>query len=425
MGAYWARSTRPVVAERRYPLGLLESLAVTHTKRTANSTDAVHAGTSVRRAHHTLAPGIAQTATFTFDDTADLVRYMRGEDADPDREEYGRYGNPTVRELEHRMAALENAEDAIAFSSGMAAITTAILSLTKAGDHIVLFSDCYRRTRQFVGMTLGKFGVDHSQIPPGDIAALERAIRPETRLVITESPTNPYLYCVDLEQVVAATSKHRRVKVMIDSTFATPINCRPLDFGVDLVIHSATKYLGGHNDVLGGLIAGPSHLISLLRETRGVLGSVLDPHAAFLIGRGLKTLKLRVQSQNTTALALAERLQAHPKVERVFYPKLQSHPSYRVCEAQMAGAGGVISFIVRGGIDAASRVVDACRIAKIAASLGGVETLIEQPRYMSYFELDEAGLTALGIHPALIRLSVGIEDQADLLQALMDALDAA
>ena len=379
----------------------------------------------MRRAHHTLAPGIAQTATFTFNDTADLVRYMRGEDADPDREEYGRYGNPTVRELEHRVAALENAEDAVAFSSGMAAITTAILSLTKGGDHIVLFSDCYRRTRQFVGATLGKFGVSHSQIPPGDIAALEQAIRPETRLVITESPTNPYLYCVDLDRVVAVTNKHRRVKVMIDSTFATPINCRPLDFGVDLVIHSATKYLAGHNDVLGGLIAGPSHLISLLRETRGVLGSVLDPHAAFLIARGLKTLKLRVQSQNATALALAEHLQAHPKVERVFYPKLRSHPSHGVCESQMAGAGGVVSFIVRGGIDAASRVVDACRIAKIAPSLGGVETLIEQPRYMSYFELDETQLAALGIDPALIRLSVGIEDQADLVQALMDALDAA
>ena len=398
---------------------------MTQTKRTANSTEAVHAGTSVRRAHHTLAPGIAQTATFTFNDTADLVRYMRGEDADPDREEYGRYGNPTVRELEHRVAALENAEDAVAFSSGMAAITTAILSLTKGGDHIVLFSDCYRRTRQFVGATLGKFGVSHSQIPPGDIAALEQAIRPETRLVITESPTNPYLYCVDLDRVVAVTNKHRRVKVMIDSTFATPINCRPLDFGVDLVIHSATKYLAGHNDVLGGLIAGPSHLISLLRETRGGVGSGGATPPPLLIARGRKTLKHPGQSQNATALALAEHLQAHPKVERVFYPKLRSHPSHGVCESQMAGAGGVVSFIVRGGIDAASRVVDACRIAKIAPSLGGVETLIEQPRYMSYFELDETQLAALGIDPALIRLSVGIEDQADLVQALMDALDAA
>lgn len=379
----------------------------------------------MRRAHHTLAPGIAQTATYTFADTSELVRYMRGEDSDPDREEYGRYGNPTVRELERRMAALENAEDAVAFSSGMAAITTAILSLTKAGDHIVLFSDCYRRTRQFVATMLGKFGVTHSQIPPGDVQALEQAIRPETRLVITESPTNPYLYCVDLEQIKRVTSKHRRVKVMIDSTFATPVNCRPLDYGVDLVIHSATKYLSGHNDVLGGLVAGPSHLISLLRDTRGVLGSVLDPHAAFLIARGLKTLKLRVQSQNATALTVAERLQEHPKVARVFYPRLESHPSYDVCKAQMVGGGGVVSFIVRGGIDAASRVVDSCRIASIAPSLGGVETLIEQPRYMSYFELDEAQLATVGIDPALIRLSVGIEETADLVQALMEAMEAA
>src|SRR5690606_30407331 len=174
-------------------------------------------------------------------------------------------------------------------------------------------------------------------------------------------------------------------------------------------VHSATKYLGGHNDVLGGLVAGPSHLVSLLRDLRGVLGSVLDPHAAFLIARGMKTLKLRVRRQNETAWELAQRLEQHPKVERVFYPKLASHPSHGVCSSQMQGGGGVVSFIVRGGQDAATRVVDACRIAQIAPSLGGVETLIDQPRYMSFFELNEKELEAVGIHPALIRLSIGIE----------------
>jgi cystathionine gamma-synthase len=393
--------------------------------KNASSTESVHAGTEQTRPHNTLAPGIAQTATFTFTNTADLVQYMRGQDKDPDREEYGRYGNPTVRELEKRVAAIEGADDAVAFSSGMAAITTAILSLTQAGDHVVLFSDCYRRTRQFVSKTLAKFGVTHTQIPAGDIAALEAAICPETRLVITESPTNPYLYCVDLERVTQVTKQHRRVKVMIDSTFATPINYRPMNFGVDLVVHSATKYLGGHNDVLGGLVIGPSHLVSLFREARGVLGAVLDPHAAFLIGRGMKTLSLRIERQNATALTLARLLEAHPKVQRTFYPALESHPSHEVYKRQMNGAGGVISFIVKGGADAASRVVDGCKIAKIAPSLGGVETLIEQPRYMSYFELDELQLAEVGIDPALIRLSVGVEETEDIVADVLGALDLA
>lgn len=404
---------------------LKEAHQVTDRRKTATSTETVHAGTESSRPHHSLAPGIAQTATYTFSSTADLVQYMRGEDTNPDREEYGRYGNPTVRELEKRLAAIEGADDAVAFSSGMAAITTAILSLTSAGDHIVLFNDCYRRTRQFVSKTLTKFGVAHTQIPGGDVSALEAAIRPETRLVITESPTNPYLYCIDLEKVVQIAGRHRRVKVMIDSTFATPVNYRPIEFGVDIVVHSATKYLAGHNDVLGGLVAGSSHLISLFRESRGVLGAVLDPHAAFLIARGMKTLSLRVERQNATATKLAQRLEAHPKVNKAYYPALESHPSHQIFKTQMRGAGGVVSFIVEGGQDAAARVVDGCKIAKIAASLGGVETLIEQPRYMSYFELDDAGLAAVGIDPALIRLSVGVEDSDDIIGDVMNALDRA
>ena len=391
-------------------------------KKFARSTEAVHAGTASRRPHHTLAAGIAQTATYTFEDTADLERYMRGEDADPEREEYGRYGNPTVRELERRLAALEGAEDALAFSSGMSAVTTALLSLCKAGDHVVLFRDCYRRTRQLVTQTLARFGVASTVVPPGDLQALDRSIRKETRLVISESPTNPYLYCVDLAELVRVVKSHGRVRTLVDATFATPINCRPLSYGVDLVIHSATKYLAGHNDVLGGLVAGPSHLVSLLRDLRGITGAVLDPHAAFLIARGLKTLGVRVERQNTTALAVARALETHPKVAQVFYPGLTSHPSHAVATAQMYGSGGVVSFIVRGGRSAASAVVDRCRVAKIAASLGGVETLIEQPAIMSFFELSEEELRAIVIDPALIRLSVGIEDTDDVVADLMQAL---
>ncbi len=393
--------------------------------KSTTSTDAVHAGIVRARSHHTLTPSIAQTATYTFENTATLERYMRGEDPDPEREEYGRYGNPTVRELELRVAALEGAEDAVAFASGMAATSTTMLALLKAGDHVVLFRDCYRRTRQLVTQTLLRFGVEHTVVAAGDLAALDDALRPNTRLVVTESPTNPLNFCVDLEKLAATVKAKGRIRTLVDSTFATPVNSTPLALGIDLVLHSATKYLSGHNDVLGGVVAGPAHMISLLRDTRGVVGGVLDPHAAFLIMRGLKTLALRVERQNQSALALAKALEQHPKVERVHYPWLESHPSYAIASTQMRGGGAVVSFVVRGGRAAASRVVDAARIPQIAASLGGVESLIEQPAIMSFFELSDDDLEKIGINPALIRLSVGIEETDDLLEDLLAALDRA
>jgi cystathionine gamma-synthase len=392
------------------------------TPRSASSTDAVHAGMPASRPHHALSPAVAQTATYTFENTAALERYMRGEDPDPHREEYGRYGNPTVHELESRLAALEGAEDAVAFASGMAATTTVLLSLLKTGDHVVLFRDCYRRTRQFVTGTLPRFGIEHTLVPSGDLTAFREALRPNTRLVISEAPTNPFLYCVDLAKLAQLSHEHGRVRVLVDSTLATPCNTRPLELGVDLVVHSATKYLSGHNDVLGGLVTGPSHLIGLFREARGVLGSVLDPHAAFLVIRGLRTLALRVARQNATALAVAKALEGHSKIRRVFYPLLESHPSYSVARTQMHGGGGMVSFIVEGGREAASRVVDRCGIARIAPSFGGLETLIEQPAIMSFFELSEEQLRQIEIDPALIRLSVGIEDTDDVVRSVLAAV---
>jgi cystathionine gamma-synthase len=394
-------------------------------KTFATSTNSVHAGIPATRPHHALALSIDATATYTFANTAELERYMRGEDPDPDREEYGRYGNPTVCELERRVAELERAEDGVAFSSGMAAIATAVLSLVKAGDHVVLFQDGYRRTRQLVTQTLARFGVEHSIVPSGDLGALSVALRDNTRLVIAESPTNPHVFCVDLAELARIVKARGRIRTLVDSTLATPVNCRPLEFGVDLVVHSATKSLAGHNDVLGGVVVGPQHLISLLRDARGVLGSVLDPHAAFLIARGLKTLGVRTERQNENALAIARALEAHPRIERVFYPLLESHPSYTAARAQMRGGGFMVSFIVKGGRAAASRMVDAVKIPKIAASMGGVESLIEQPAIMSYSELSAEQLAKIGINPALVRLSVGIEDTADLLQDFAQALDVA
>ncbi len=387
-----------------------------------NSTEAVHAGALSKRPHHTLSMSVAQTATFTFDDTADLRRYMSGEDPDTEREEYGRYGNPTVRELERRIAHLERGDDAVAYSSGMAAITTVLMTLLKSGEHVVTFQDCYRRTRQLITETLGNFGIEHTVIPSGDLAALEEAIRPSTKLVFGESPTNPYLFCTDLPKMAELVKRHGRIRTVVDATFATPVNCRPIDLGIDLVIHSATKYLGGHNDVLGGLIIGPDHLVSLLRETRHIVGNVLDPHAAWLVARGLKTLGLRVTRQNATALAVARTLERHPKVRRVFYPDLESHPSHAVAREQMNGGGGVVSFIVEGGKEAAARVVDGSRLARIAPSFGGVETLIEQPCNMSYFGFSAEELEQIGIDPGLIRLSVGIEETSDVVADVVAAL---
>jgi cystathionine gamma-synthase len=386
-----------------------------------DSTDAVHAGASRDHAAHALATPIVQTATYTFKSTADLEHYLDGGDADPDREEYGRYGNPTVREVERRVAALDAAEDGLLFASGMAALTTTILAFVKSGDHVVLFKDVYRRTRQFVTTTLARLGVEHTIIEPGSIDGLAAALRPRTRLAITESPTNPYLRCVDLERF-AATCRAAKVRSLVDATFATPMSCRPSAFGVDLVAHSATKYLSGHNDVLGGVITGSSSLISIIRDLRSVLGSVCDPHAASMIGRGMKTLSLRVERQAQTALAVATALEGHPAVERVYYPGLASHPDHAIAAAQMRHAGGVVSFVVKGGRAAASRVVDRAKLAIIAPSLGGTETLIEQPAIMSYHELGEEDLAAIGIAPGLIRLAVGIEETeavvADVLAAV-------
>jgi cystathionine gamma-synthase len=363
---------------------------------------------------------IVQTATYSFRDTAELVAYMSGE---REREEYGRYGNPTVRLVERKVAELEGTDEAVAFSSGMAAVTTAILALTKAGSHVILFADCYRRTRQFVTSFLDRFGVEHTLVPPGDVEALERAIRPETRLVVSEAPTNPYQTVVDLEHMTRVCREHR-VKTLIDSTFATPYNLRPTEHGVDMVVHSATKFLAGHNDVLGGVLAASAPLASLVRDLRHVFGAVLDPHAAYLIHRGMKTLAVRMGHQNAAALTVAKALEAHPRVREVWYPGLASHPHHAVAKRLMSGFGGVVTFAVDGTLEQVSRFVDACQIPKIAPSLGGVESLIEQPALMSYFELSPSERAAVGIREDLVRFSVGLEDPADLLADLHQALEA-
>ena len=274
------------------------------------STAAVHAGRKGPNAYHSLTVPVVQTATYTFEDTADLCAFQEahmwgGADG---RVEYGRYGNPTVAACEAKLAALDHGEGAILFASGMAAVTSVLLAMLPTGAHIVIGDDCYRRTRQFCLTFLKRLGITTSVVPMGNLEALEAAIQPNTRLIVSESPTNPYLRVVDLVRLVEIARRHG-VKTVIDSTFATPINQTPLDFGIDLVVHSATKYLSGHNDLLAGVVVGKAGLIDSLRQSLGVLGGVSDPHNAALLHRGLKTLALRVQQQNATGLAVAEFLE--------------------------------------------------------------------------------------------------------------------
>ena len=382
-------------------------------------TRAARGGEGRKKALDAVTQPIVCTATYAFDSTAEIRDHFEGR---IQREEYGRYGNPTVRTAERKIAELDGAEDCVLFSSGMAAATTALLALLKSGQHIVMTSDCYRRTRQFVSTMLPRWGIEHTFVEPGEYEALEAAIRPgKTRLILAESPTNPYLRVADLPRLVAIRDRHPGVKILIDSTFATPVNQRPLAFGVDLVLHSATKYLGGHNDLLAGSLSGKASLISGLRDLRGILGGVLDPHAAYLLLRGVKTLDLRVRRQNETALRVASWLEVHPRVERVFYPGLPSHPDHEAATRQMSGFGGVVSFLVKGDLDAASRFIDATTLPIIAPSLGGVESLIEQPALMSFYELTTEERLSIGIFDNLVRLAVGIEDAGDLIADLGNA----
>ena len=363
-------------------------------------------------------------STYPFADTAELHAFMQREIERP--EEYGRYGNPTVAAVEAKLAALEGGgEDgyaAVLMASGMAAITTTLLAMLRAGQHVIFTADVYRKTRLFARSYLAKFGV-HFDIVEPRLEAIEAVVRDETKIIFTEAPTNPYLRVVDLDGVVAL-AKSRRIKTIIDATFATPINMRPCSLGVDLVIHSTTKYLGGHNDLLGGVVIGRAGLVSAIRDQVGTLGAVCDPHNAFLLGRGLKTLALRVERHNHSALALARMLEEHPKIEQVWYPLLESHADYAHAHRYLRGGGGVISFEVRGGLEAGTRLVDATQIPKLAPSLGGVESLIEQPALMSFYDQGPEGRAALGIREGLIRFAVGIEDLDDLRADLLAALES-
>jgi len=388
-------------------------------RRGGESTRAVHAGEREQRESSAVTTPIYQTSTFWFPDSEELVDYNEGRLA---REEYGRYGNPTWKAAERKISALEGGEDTVLFASGMCAATTTFLALLEPGDHLIVTSDCYRRTRQFFREYLSRMNVEVSVIEPADPAKLEAALREDTRLFFTESPTNPFLRVIDLDRSVEVA--HRRgVKVMVDSTFATPVNHRPLEQGADLVLHSATKYLGGHNDLLAGSVTGPAETIAPVRKAVGILGGVLDPHAAWLLVRGIKTLGLRMQRHNENGLAVARFLEGHPKVRRVWYPGLPSHPDHDTARRQMGGFAGVVTFELDGDLAGAMRFVDALRLPYQAPSLGGVESLVELPVTMSFWDTPREERLGLGISDTLVRLACGIEDAEDLQADLEQALE--
>ena len=390
------------------------------------STRVVHAGEERVKPHHALTVPIVQTSTFTFENTADLTEFEENKiwGDTQGRQEYARYGNPTAAAAEAKLADLDSGEAACLFSSGMAAVTTTLLSLLSSGDHIVMTDDCYRRTHQFINDFLVRYGVTATQVPMGDYDALEAALQPNTKIIVSESPTNPYLRVLDLKKLVAI-AKERDIKTVIDSTFATPINQRPLEFGVDFVIHSATKYLGGHNDILAGVVIGSDYMIGAIKDTQGMFGDICDPNTAYLLIRGLKTLELRVQRQNETADKVANFLAQHPGVRRVFYPGLAGHPDYEVAVEQMDGFGGVVSFELDANFEDTGKFVDDLKIPYIGPSLGGVESLVTQIALTTFFDLSPEERAEIGISDSLIRFAVGVESADDILADLAQALDKA
>jgi cystathionine gamma-synthase len=378
-------------------------------------TESVRGGVNLKKRHAAMAQPIYQTSTFQVSDSDQQLR-TTGSDM-----YYTRYGNPTHTAVEQAIAELEGTDTALLFSSGMTAISTSILALVKSGDHIVAQRDLYGGVTKFLSNWASRFGIETTFVDTTDYDQHARAIRPNTKLLYLESPTNPTLRVVDLHRASAIAREHGLI-TLIDSTFATPINTRPAEFGIDLVLHSGTKYLGGHTDLICGVAAGRRDLIDKIRETRTTLGGVMDPHAAFLLLRGMKTLAVRVERQNQSALRIAEFLTRHSQVRSVNYPFLQGHPQRALAMEQMKGGGGLLSFEVEGSGEDARKVSESLQLFTLAPSLGGVESLVSIPVLTSHLMISAEHREKMGITEQLVRLSVGIENTDDLIADLNQAL---
>jgi cystathionine beta-lyase/cystathionine gamma-synthase len=379
-------------------------------------TAAVRGASDLEKKNGPVTAPIYQTSTFEVTDNEEQIRITT-----TDRY-YTRWGNPTITLAEETIAALEGTDAARVFASGMGAITTTILALLKTGDHIVAQRDIYGGVTKFFSEWLPKLGIETTFVDTNEYEQHAQAIRPNTKMLYLESPTNPSLRIVDMKKTAALAKQHGLIS-MVDSTFGTPINQHPADYGIDLVMHSGTKYLSGHADLTCGVVSGRYDLVKQIDDSRKTLGNCMDPHAAFLLIRGLKTLAVRVARHNENGLRVAEFLEQHAKVRKVHYPFLKSHPQYAITREQMSGGSGMVTFEVDGTGDDARRVSEAMRMFTLATSLGGVESLVSIPVLTSHAMISAEQRAKMGVTEQMVRLSVGIESADDLIEDLERALE--
>src|SRR5579864_1330349 len=383
----------------------------------ADATIAIQRGERKQGRSGPVAPEIVRSSTFTFSSTAEMKRWAEGKSS---AYIYTRYGNPTLAIAEAKIAALEGAEAAIVAASGMAAISSALLAALSAGDEVISTAQLYGGTYRLMRDLFPRMGIRVRHVEP-DLAGVEDLVTTQTRVLYVETPTNPSLRLVDLRRAITL-ARHFHLVSIVDNTFASPLLQKPLALGFDMSVHSATKYLGGHSDLLAGAVAGSQHWIKRVRENIIYLGGCMDPAGAYLLIRGIKTLGVRVERQCRTAMAVAKFLEKHPKVARVHYPGLASHPDRQLARRQMTGFGAMLSFDLKGGLAAARRFCDRVRVFLLAASLGGVESLVILPIYTSHYRMSRAELERAGVEPGTVRVSIGLEDPVDLIADLRQAL---
>jgi methionine-gamma-lyase len=387
------------------------------TKQWGDSTLAIRAGENHHGVNSGVGTTISRTSNFTFANTAQMKGWAEGKNK---AYIYTRYGNPTLTVAEEKIAALEGAEAAVVTASGMAAISSALLAVLRSGDEVLASNEIYGGSYRLLRDMFPRFGISVRHVG-SDLAGIENLAGPATKVLYVETPSNPALRLVDLSKAAAFARKRGLVSI-VDNTFASPALQKPIGLGFDMVVHSATKYLGGHSDIIAGAAAGSRKWMDLVRTNVIYLGGSMDPGAAFLLIRGMKTLGVRVARQCETALTIAKFLAKHPKVARVHYPGLPAHPDHALAKRQMRGFGAMMSFDMKGGLPAARRLCDRVRIFLMAASLGGVESLVILPIYSSHYNMSIAELKSAGVEPGTVRMSVGLEDPADLIEDLKQAL---
>jgi methionine-gamma-lyase len=381
-------------------------------------TKAIHGGEPLRHGvNGPIVTEIIRSSTFTFSSTAEMKLWAEGKNK---AYIYTRYGNPTLAVAQKKIAALEGAEAAVVTSSGMAAISSSLLAALKNGDEVISTAQLYGGSYRLMRDVFPNMGITVRQVGT-DLADIESLANSRTRVLYVETPTNPTLRLVDIHKAVAFAKKHKLISV-IDNTFATPILQNPIALGYDMVVHSATKSLAGHSDIIAGVAVGNSVWMERVRQMVIYLGGSMDPGAAYLLIRGIKTLGVRVARQCENAMAVAKFLEGHPKVARVHYPGLKSHPDHALARKQMRGFGGMLAFDLKGGLPAARRFCDRVRLFLLAASLGGVESLVILPVYSSHYNMTNEELQRAGVSPGTVRVSIGLEDKADLIEDLKQAL---